>query len=156
MRHLLFVVIFFLFAFSLCEAAVVNPELQAILQTVPSGQEIPVIINLADKADVNQIITPASNTREGKANRRNAVAKALKDKADKTQGPLKALLQGRGGKKMKSLWITNSVAVTVPASVISELSSLPQIASIELDAVIEAPLIEPSTTGTPRWNIRQR
>ena len=45
---------------------------------------------------------------------------------------------------MKSLWITNSVAVTVPASVISELSSLPQIASIELDAVIEAPLIEPS------------
>ena len=54
---------------------------------------------------------------------------------------------------MKSLWITNSVAVTVPAFVIGELSSLPQIASIELDAVIEAPLIEPTETGTPRWNI---
>ena len=65
MRHLLFVVIFFLLAFSLCEAAVISPELQTVLQTVPSGQEIPVIINLADKADVNQIITPAGNTREG-------------------------------------------------------------------------------------------
>jgi hypothetical protein len=56
---------------------------------------------------------------------------------------------------MKSLWITNSVAVTVPASVISELSSSPRIASIELDAVIEAPFIEPGETGTPRWNINR-
>ena len=154
MKHLLLLIILFLVTFSLCEAAVIDPDLQAVLQAGPPDQEIPVIISLADKVDINQIpIVPANNMREGKAYRRNAFAKALKDKADTTQGPLMELLQGRGGKKMKSLWITNSIAVTVPASVITELMSSPQIASIELDAVIEAPLIEPSTTGTPRWNI---
>ena len=66
MRFFSITFILFLFTFSLCEAAVVGPDLQAILQTVPSDQEIPVIINLADKVDVNQIIVPANNRPGGK------------------------------------------------------------------------------------------
>lgn len=148
------VIILFSLTFHPCEAATISPELQSVLQTAPSSQEVAIIINLADKVDVKQIPTvPLSRTREGRKIRRNAIAVALKDKANKTQGPLKTLLQSRGGKKIKPLWITNSVAVTVPASVINELAGSPQIASIELDAVIPASPIIPAVAGTPRWNI---
>ncbi len=153
-KHLLCFLTIFLLTFSLCEAATISPELQSVLQTVTPAQEVPIIINLADKVDVKHIpMVPADHTRAGRTIRRNTIVAALKDKADKTQGPIKTLLQGRGGKKMKPLWITNSIAVTVPASVINELAGQPQIASIGLDAVIQAPLITPSIAVTPRWNI---
>ena len=84
-----FFILSLVFAFSLCEAAVVSPDLQAVLQTASSGQEIPVIINLADRVDVNQIsIAPASHTQEGKKYKRDKIAEALKDKANKTRGAL--------------------------------------------------------------------
>ncbi len=154
MKHLLFFSILFLLSFSLCEAATVSPDLQAVLQTAPSSQEVAIIINLADKVDVKQIpLVPASRTREGRAIRRNAIAAALKDKANKTQGPIKALLQSRGGKKTKPLWITNSIAVTVPASTINELSGSPQIASIELDAVVQPPVVIPSAESVNNWHL---
>jgi subtilisin family serine protease len=158
MRHLPCFIILFLFSltFSLCEAAVVSPDLQAVLQAGSSNQEVPIIVNLADRVDVGNLALPAISPDQpggGKTARRHAIGMALKDKADKTQGPIMGLLQGRGGKKMNSFWITNSIAVAVPASVISELASMAQIASIELDAVIEGPVITPSPPGTPRWNI---
>jgi subtilisin family serine protease len=157
MRHLLSCFLF-LTVFSLfippCEAVVVAPGLLAVLQSGPPGGEVPVIINLADRVNINQIpILPANNTRAGKALRRNAFARALKDKADKTQRPLTALLHNRNIKEIRSLWLTNSIAATVPSSVISELMSVPEVESIELDAVVQAPLVILAAAGNPIWGI---
>lgn len=140
---------------SISRAAVITPDLQEALQSAGPAGDISVIINLADKADLKQIAAVAPNRIAGsdKVRKRDAIIKALRDKANLTQGFLKALLQNRGAKKMKSLWITNSVAATVPASVISELMSLPEIESIELDSVIQAPPVVPAAAGNPEWNI---
>lgn len=155
MKHLSFVFILFFLACSFCEGAVVSPDLQAVLQAALPDQEVPIIINFADQVDVNQMpAVPASgHPGDDKVLRRNAIGTALKDKADKTQGPLRALLQGRGGKNMRPLWITNSIAVTVPVSVISDLMSRPEIESIQLDAVIQASPITPAAVNPPQWNI---
>jgi subtilisin family serine protease len=157
MRHLLSCLLF-LTVFSLfippCEAVMVGPGLQAVLQAGPPDGEVPVIINLADKADIGQVpIVLTNNTRAGKALRRNAFATALKDKADKTQRPLRALLQSRNSRRIRSLWLTNSIAAIVPSSVISELMSVPEVESIELDAVVQAPGVTPAATGNPIWGI---
>jgi serine protease AprX len=161
MRHLiccfLFFIVFYL-ASPLCEAVVIGQDLQAILQTGPSTQEVPVIIHLADKADPNLIPTVAApnHPEYAKVLRRHALVKALKDKADKTQGPLRAFLNNKGVQNVKALWITNSIAATVPVSVISELMSMPEIASIVPDAVVRAtplPQAAASSSLPPQWNV---
>jgi len=136
-------------------AAVITPDLRQALQSAGPAGDVSVIINLADKADLKQIAAVAPNRIAGsdKVRKRDAIIKALRDKANLTQKSLRTLLQNRGAKKVKPLWITNSVAATVPASVISELMSLPEIESIELDAVIQAPPVVPAAAGNPEWNI---
>ncbi len=160
MRRLLFYFYFVIalsLTFQVCEAVVVSPDLQGVLQAAPSNEEVPVIINLADKVDISKItfVTPSTNEANVKALKRKVIVDALKTKAGNTHGPLTALLQARGGKKIEPLWITNSIAVTVPASVIGELMSMPEIESIVLDAVIQAPLITSAAAVPPQWNITQ-
>jgi subtilisin family serine protease len=157
MKSLPFLFIFSLLTFSLSEAAVVTPDLHAVLQAAAANQEVSIIVNLADKVDINSlpaVVTP-NYYGNAKVSKRNAIATAFREKSDKTQGSLRALLLSRGGKKMRPLWITNSIAVTVPAAVITDLMNMPEIESIELDAVIQAPILTPLATGTPRWNINK-
>lgn len=91
-------------------AATISPGLQAVLQASPAGEEISVIVNLAGKADLSQIKD------FNKELRRSKIIKTLKDQADLRQGPLRALLQNRRSKRLIALWISNPIAVTVPAS----------------------------------------
>ncbi len=131
----------------LSSAVVITPGLLRVLQSSIPSAEVSVIVNLAGKADLSQIRDL------NKELRRSRIIKALKDKADLTQGPLKALLRNRNSKRLIPLWISNSIAVTVSASVISELMSLPEIENIELDSIIPSPQVLPAAASTPEWNI---
>ena len=54
---------------------------------------------------------------------------------------------------MSSLWIRNAIAVTLPPALIHEVETLPEVESIELDAVIQAPVASYGTSALPEWNL---
>jgi bacillopeptidase F len=125
----------------------ITPELQRILQSSQPGDEVSVIITLSDKADIK----PFKD--KPKSLRRAGMIKALKNKADLTQSPLKTFLESRRARRIKSLWLINGMAVTAPANVIQELASLPGIEQIRPDEVIRVPEITYAPLATPEWNI---
>ena len=128
-------------------AGSISPDLEAVLQTSEPYDEIPVIITLSEKADLGLI-------RDwDKHPRRTKIIKALKDKADATQLPLKVFLGNRSAKKIISLWIINGIAASVPAWTISELAVFPGVESVAPDYITQAPPVTPEAAAAPEWNL---
>ena len=133
-------------------AATVSPGLQATLQSSPPDQEVAVIITLSDRADLSRFKDHDKDVRRAK------IVQALKDKADKTQGSLKAFLQGMKARRVKSFWVTNAIAARIPASLVNVLAGFPGVEAIETDAVVTVPPVAPSAAVMPlavpaEWNI---
>jgi serine protease AprX len=153
-RNPAFLVLFSLFFYIFISWTTVNaqsgkitPELQETLQSSQPDGEIPVIISLSEKADIKLF------TDKRRSLRRSGIIKALKDKANLTQRPLKVHLEGRGAKKIRSLWLINGMAVTAPAGVIHELANFPGVEEIRLDGTIPAPIVAPGVSAVPEWNL---
>jgi bacillopeptidase F len=125
----------------------ITPELQKTLQSSRPEEEISVIIALSDKADIRPFKGMP------KPLRRSGIIETLKNKADLTQRPLMAFLEGRRAKKIKSLWLTNGIVATATADVIHELAILPEVESIRLDAVIQLPAVTYAAVAAPEWNM---
>jgi subtilisin family serine protease len=117
-----------------------------LLSNSPS-QEVPVIITLSDQADLSRFKDKDKNLR------RSQIVKELKDKANKTQGPLRAFLQKQGAKRVVPFWIVNGVAATLPAGAAAALGTFPGIASIDLDYVLQAPPEALAVASPPEWNL---
>jgi len=131
-----------------CLAGVLSPDLQSALQPSAPSEEVSVIITLSDHADLSLI-----KEEKDKHLKRSRIIQELKDKADRTHGPLKAFLEGRGSKRIVPLWIINGIAATVPAWMISELADFPGVDGVDLDFVIEAPPVTLAAAAPPEWNI---
>ena len=145
-------VILFLSGFLVCAASAAQGrdkarDLQEALQTLGPDDEIAVIVKFADKVDVRQFKD------KGKAQRGAKMIKALKEKADRTQGPVRAFLEKRKAKHMKPLWIINGIAATVPAGAVRELALQPGVESISLDYTLSAPVTTTGTAALPEWNL---
>jgi VCBS repeat-containing protein len=128
-------------------AGVVAPELETELQARAPHEEVAVIITLRDKVD------PRSFKKRDKHVRRAEMTRALKTKADRSQRPLKALLEGRGARGLKQLWLINGMAVKVRADVARELADLPGVESIRPDYVLQAPAVTLGAGGPAEWNL---
>ena len=129
------------------QAGTMTPELRATLQTTGPDKAVPVIITLSNKVDTSTYARTAGSMRRSK------MIKALREKADTTQGPLKAFLQTIGAKRPLSLWIINGVAATVPAGMIQDIVNLPGVESVELDETIHAPVRTLGKAAASEWNI---
>ena len=138
--------LFFLFI-SYADAGNVEPSLQSALQFSSPAEGLPVIIKLSERANTGHI---RDNDRKI---RRHRIITELKDKAALTQVRLKQFLEGRNAGKMKTLWIINGIAVTVPARLIAEIAELPGVESVGLDYEIQAPVSTSGTSALPEWNI---
>ncbi len=127
----------------------IPPDLRSILASSAPSTEIPVIVVLSEQVELSGI------TDDDKALRRARIIHELKDKAEKTQGPLKAFLKTQGSKRIIPFWVINAVAVTLPAARVNGLAAFPGLASISLDYRIEAPPITVEAFGAapPEWNI---
>jgi bacillopeptidase F len=110
-------------------------------------EEVAVIVNLADKVDPSQFTEP------NKGLRRAAIVRALKGKANATQGPLNAYLRGKGAGRLKQLWLINGLAATVKAGIIAELAGRSEVESVRLDATVKAPEPAPAASALPEWNL---
>ena len=122
-------------------------DLQKALQSLGPDDEIAVIVRLSDKAD----ISPFKHKDKGR--RRADIIKALKDKAEKTQGPVRIFLEKKKAKKIKSLWVINGIAAAVPASLVNDLANFPGVEAVTLDAVVHVPVVTAGTAAAPEWNI---
>jgi len=130
------------------QAGAVSPDLEAAIRSRGPGAEIPVIVTLSDRLD----LAPFGMEKE-KGLRRSGLVRALQGKAEKTQGPLVALLKIAGAKEMKRLWINNSIAASVREEVIRRLAELSDVEYITLDATISAPEVTYAAGATPEWNL---
>jgi len=129
------------------EAEVIDPNLESVLQSSTSDEEISVIVTLADKADLKEF------KNADKAFLRPMIIRALKNKADLTQVPVQAFLKAKGVKRVVTLWLINGVAVTAPADVLHELARLPGIESIRLDNKLSVPEVLSAIPAVSEWNI---
>jgi subtilisin family serine protease len=146
--HILLGLLLFFSAISVSHAGVIAPDLRSVLESVAASEDISILITLSNKADLDR-----AKREKDKRRRRSRIIEELKDKADLTHGPLKALLQSRGSKRLKSLWIINGIAATVPAWTVTELAGLPEVERVGLDHIIQVPPIAMAATSTPEWNL---
>lgn len=128
-------------------AGEVDPELARQLSAVPSTQMISVIISLKTRADTNVFKD------RDKSQRRKKIVQAMRDHAGRQHPALVKFLQANGATAIKPLWIVNSVAAKVPASLIGQLANRPAVARVSADGRLSAPVLAPSSLATPEWNL---
>ncbi|GAB6193596.1 S8 family serine peptidase [Desulfocastanea catecholica] len=125
----------------------ITPDLEELLANVDPDEEIAVIVTLADQVDLKKIKD------KDKALLRSKIIKALKDKAEKTQKPVKDFLQQNKIKKITLFWVFNGLAVTVPAGIIEQLAGMDGIEMISLDTVLSMSAPVADSVILPKWNV---
>jgi subtilase family serine protease/subtilisin family serine protease len=136
-----------------------HPDVDAQLATLPPGGQLSVIVELSDQTDPHVSAAPHRNRRA----RLRAVVDALRNKAGRTQAPIRALLaqERAAGRALRHrpLWIFNGVTVTAEAAVIRALAARADVREVRLDRAIPLPTPTP-TSAQPsslisEWNIDQ-
>lgn len=128
-------------------AQVIRPELEEAIRSASRGQELRVIVKFSEKADLK-----ALKKEKDKKIRSLKMINELKAKAEKAQGPAKKFLEGKGARRIETLWIANALATEAAEETLRELALDPSVESIQLDYT----LLAPSTVAgaaTPEWNI---
>lgn len=128
-------------------AGTIDSSLRIKLASPGPGNEIPVIIKLAGKADLEKI------TDKDKSARRSKIITALSETATASQKNLKIFLEKKKAKKLRQLWIINGMAAKVPAELVEELANFPGVEAVMLDAAVHAPVTAYGTATAPEWNI---
>lgn len=145
-----FLVLGFLLAFwgaPAAQAAKLSQDLEQTLSLRGPDEEIPVIITLDGKPDIKAFQNLHKDLK------RSAIVRALRDAADRNFPPLQAILQTRGGKDIRELWIIHGIAAKLRPDVIRNLSTLPGVKSIRLDHTLQAPEAPETLSVTPEWNL---
>ena len=132
---------------STTRAQVIAPAVQSRLASVPVNAEIPVIITRTNAFDVKTL--RASN----RALLRRAIVANLRSRSAVNLVPLIAFLEKNGARRVRELWLTNSVAAVLPASTVERLNTYPGISSVRLDEVIPLPEAMPAAGAPLEWNI---
>jgi len=78
---------------------------------------------------------------------------ALQERARFNEEEVKAFLQRLGIKNLTTLWIINSLSLTLPASLIPIIASFPKVEEVRLDGVIQLPETTAAPAGPVEWNI---
>jgi serine protease AprX len=128
-------------------AAVIAPELAHEIASRHSGDRIPVIIQLADRAN------PRAFEVGDRRVRNNALLQALKDKAFKTQGQFSQQLAQLGASHTTQLWIINGISVTLPVWALDQLATHPAIGRIQYDMAVPFSASGKSPASTAGWNL---
>jgi subtilisin family serine protease len=141
----------------------IRPDLEAQLKALPAGGTLPVIVEMLDQAD--PMAAAATAPRGQRQQRIRAVVDALRDHANRDQGPVRALLaqeRAQGNvSRVVPFWVFNGLAVTASEAAIRRLAARADVREIRPDAVIPAPPVpQPSATPAPGaatsvWNLDQ-
>jgi bacillopeptidase F len=82
------------------------------------------------------------------------VIEALRTDADESQARVLDFLRSRGlGDRLQSFWINNSILVSLPSSMVSELESFGEIGLMELDSPVVGDSDPRPTLSSTEWNL---
>jgi len=129
------------------QAALKEPALQAELQAAAPEDEIRVIVEFAQKPDLQSLRNMP------RPQRRALMAREMKTTAESDQRGVRSLLQNRGVRGIRHLWMINSLAVKASAKVIQELAAHPDVQSLKIDRKITAAEILLQSFPPPEANI---
>jgi serine protease AprX len=129
------------------QATLKEPELQAVLQAAAPDDEIRVIVEFAQRTDLQAL------RHMPRPQRRASMVRDMKTTAERDQRGVRSLLQGRGVMGVRHLWMINSLAVKAPAEVIRELAARPDVLTIRIDRKINAADILLQSFPPPETNI---
>jgi subtilisin family serine protease len=90
---------------------------------------------------------------ERQAPRPQELASRLRQRATRTQAPLRAWLLAHGALDLVALPIINGLAVTVPAWLVAEVRKQPGVTSVTLDHVVTVPGTDAGAQTAPGWNL---
>jgi bacillopeptidase F len=144
---LIFCLAFALFTGQAAWSAVFRPEFQSHLDAMNQDDEVQVIVTLIDQ------VNPKIYRKLSKKLRQKRLITDLRAKAVKSQKPLNKIISLFQGKKIRSLWMVNSIALTAKPRLINKLASHPAVSSVRLDAVITLFPQPMNSDALPEWNI---
>ncbi|MEX1309942.1 MAG: S8 family serine peptidase [Candidatus Sulfomarinibacteraceae bacterium] len=124
-----------------------SPDLESLVSASSPGDEIAVIIGLADRLDLDQF---AARTKHA---RRTALVSALRGRAATAEAPVRRFLADRGATRVRSLWAIGGMSARVRADAVHDLGRLPGVASVRLDGVFDLPEAAPKVAADAGWNL---
>ena len=131
------------------QAKTISPALEKALQLLGPDEDVSVLISFSEKVNIEGFQERDRKTRRG------GMIRAMKQKAESSQGPLKAFLRSKGkAKSIHELWVVNGLAVTLPADMVPQLLSWSGVESVRLDGTITAPAVTQAYAEEPEWNIQ--
>jgi serine protease AprX len=132
----------------------VTADLDEVVRASGPGATIPVIIRLRDRVVADEIVRDGKRRRQGLRSRRARLLRELKAQVGRRPyRELRTLLKQGNAKRIRELWVINGLAAEVPAELVDELRSQPQVASVGYDASLEEPTVSAAPSGTARWNL---
>ncbi|HSJ97646.1 MAG TPA: S8 family serine peptidase, partial [Myxococcota bacterium] len=140
-------------------AGAVDAALEARLRALPPESFVPVIVEMAERADPDRAAAaaPAFDRRA----RGRAVVQALRDTAERTQPGARAALareRERGAARdIRPFWVFNGIAAVATEPAIRRLAARPDVREVRLDAAIPPPVPRPASaapkSAAPVWNL---
>ena len=130
-------------------AQAIDPDLEVVLQALPPGDEVSVIVTFVDRPD----LAPFRGRGTPRGLLRAQLVRALQARAAASQRAVRHILTGPGVSRVTSLWAINGVAVTARRPAIEALARHPAVESVRLDATVAAPSPAAGTTAAPEWNL---
>ena len=122
-----------------CAASPIDPELEAVLEKVQGDERLPVIIKLRPLPDGKELQDESSSVS------REAFILTLQERAKESQQAILDLLEAekKAGRadNVRSIWITNSIAVEATPDVIQVLAVRDDVLEIILDREIPVPSV---------------
>ncbi len=145
-----FIIIFILVLLLLSTAnaaTVIKADLQQHLKFSQQQDLVNIIIDFSDKIDIHHV------KYKGKHNHRNLIRDA-RQKSKVSQKQLIQFLKRHNITDYTELWLTNSLAITVEAKLVSQIAGLVGIARIRYDKELTFNATTISVPGTAEWNIQ--
>jgi bacillopeptidase F len=126
------------------QAGVLSHELERAMARRGAQADTTVIVRFADQdTAVDRLPNPGA--------RDNRLVVALQARSARNRAALEPFLAANGAERVKNLWIINGLAATLPASAVRQLSELPGIERVDLDAFVQGG----RSQRTPRSRMRK-
>ncbi|HHD56435.1 MAG TPA: hypothetical protein ENK89_02000, partial [Desulfobulbaceae bacterium] len=135
------------------EAGNISSDLTARLARMRPGEVVDVLVYFTDQLDAKRLFQQKKDVLTA-GEKRIRINKALRSKAAQAQAKVKQLLLQNKVRNIRSFWIVNGLAATVPVAAIQQIASQPGVARVALDGTVRLPKTTiASAAANIAWNI---
>ncbi|HHD56614.1 MAG TPA: hypothetical protein ENK89_02910, partial [Desulfobulbaceae bacterium] len=131
----------------------ISSDLAARLTRMRADEMVDVLVYFTDQLDAKRLFQQKKEMLTA-GEKRIRINKALRSKAAQAQANVKQLLLQNKVQNIRSFWIVNGLAATVPVAAIQQIASQPGVARVALDGKIRLPKTSTTTAAANiAWNI---